>query len=146
MGKTDPGLTSTLGIRYAELSSTRAVATMPIEPRVLQPYGFLHGGATIALLETAASAAAGKLADLDRERPFGIDVHVRHRKSGTGGTATGVAELDRIEGSKQFWKVAAYDDGGDVLSEGMVVTKIVSLERLAEKERERAAAKGSERA
>lgn len=82
MEAADPGFITTLGIEYAELSSARAVATMPIDPRVLQPYGFLHGGATIALLETAASAAAGKLADLDRERPFGIDVHVRHRKSG----------------------------------------------------------------
>ncbi|BDE95625.1 PaaI family thioesterase [Raoultibacter timonensis] len=146
MEAADPGFITTLGIEYAELSSARAVATMPIDPRVLQPYGFLHGGATIALLETAASAAAGKLADLDRERPFGIDVHVRHRKSGKSGTATGVAELDRVEGSKQFWKVAAYDDEGDILSEGVVVTKIVSLERLAEKDRERAAAKASGRA
>ena len=42
--------------------------------------------------------------------------------------------------------MAAYDDEGDILSEGVVVTKIVSLERLAEKDRERAAAKASGRA
>lgn len=60
-----------------------------------------------------------------------------------------MAELDRIEpartgGVRQFWNVAAYDDEGDVVSEGVVVMRIVPLARLAEKERERAAARGQE--
>ena len=72
---------------------------------------------------------------------------VRHRKSGKEGMLRGVAELDRVETSghtgsvKQFWNVAAYDDVGDVVSDGVIVTKVVSLERLAQKERELAAAK-----
>lgn len=135
-----PGFSSTLGIEYTEESATRVVAVMPITPEILQPFGFVHGGATIALLESVASVGAEASVDLDCERPFGIEVTVRHRKSGTSGTLTGIAELDRVEGSKQFWTVAAYDDEGDVVSDGVIMTKIVSLERLAEKERERAAA------
>ena len=136
-----PGFSSTLGIEYTEVSPTRVVAAMPITPAILQPYGFVHGGATIALLESVASVGAEESVDLERERPFGIEVQVRHRKSGVSGMLRGVAVLDRIEGRKQFWAVAAYDDGGDVVSDGEIVTKIVSLERLAEKEREREAAK-----
>lgn len=114
---------------------------MPIAPAILQPFGFVHGGATIALLESVASVGAEESVDLERERPFGIEVQVRHRKSGVSGMLRGVAVLDRTEGRKQFWAVAAYDDEGDVVSDGEIVTKIVSLERLAEKEREREAAK-----
>lgn len=136
-----PGFTATLDIEYLEASATRVVAVMPITPDILQPFGFVHGGATIALLESVASVGAEMSVDIDRERPFGIDVHVRHKKSGVRGSLKGVAELARVEGSKQFWAVAAYDDEGDVVSDGTVITKIVSLERLAEKEREREAAK-----
>ncbi|MEQ3361760.1 PaaI family thioesterase [Raoultibacter massiliensis] len=137
----DSGFIAALGIEFTETSATRIVATMPITAAILQPHGFVHGGATIALLESVASAGAEQSVDLALERPFGIDVHVRHRKSGVSGTLTGVAELDRVERSKQYWRVTAFDDAGDVVSDGVIVTKIVSLARLAEKEREREAAK-----
>lgn len=114
---------------------------MPITPRILQPFGFVHGGATIALIETAASRGATLMADLETELPFGIESQIRHRKSGRQGFVRAVAKLDRCEKNKQFWNVAAYDDEGDVMSDGVFVTKIVSLERLAEIERRRAAEK-----
>lgn len=141
-------LNDTLHITITSSCKTRVEAEMPITPDLHQPFGFLHGGATIALLESAASRGAEENADFETERPFGVDVHVRHRKSGKAGLLRGVAELDRQETSersgavKQFWNVVAYDDEGDVVSEGVIVTKIVSLAYLASKERERAAAKG----
>lgn len=136
------GLTDLLDIRLVSVSAERVEATMPITPDVLQPFGFVHGGATIALLETAASAGVAFEVDLERERPFGVDVQVRHRKPGRAGMLRAVAELEREEpsrtgGVKQFWNVAAYDDEGDVVSEGVIMAKIVPLTRLAEKERER---------
>ncbi len=131
-------LTDTLGIEVVSADENRIEARMPITEEVYQPHGFLHGGATIALLETVASIGAEKRTDFERERPFGIDVHVRHCKGGKSGMLHGVAELDRLEGSKQFWNVTATDDEGDVVSKGVIVTKIVTLERLQEKARERA--------
>ena len=137
-------LTDLLGIEVVSANDDRVEAVMSVTPDLYQDHGFLHGGATISLLETAASVGAEHRTDFSCELPFGIDVHVRHRKSGKQGTLRGIAELDREEssragGRKQFWNVSAVDEEGDVVSEGVVVTKIVSLERLAEKERERAA-------
>ena len=106
-------LTDTLHIETVSADKRHVEATMPIVP------------------------------DFDKERPFGIDVQVRHRKSGKEGTLRGVADLDREEVSertgaiKQYWNVAAYDDAGDVVSDGVIMTKIVSLARLAQKEQER---------
>ena len=136
-------LTDTLRIETVSADKRHVEATMPIVPEVFQPHGYLHGGATIALLETEASIGTEQNTDFDKERPFGIDVQVRHRKSGKEGTLRGVADLDREEVSertgavKQYWNVAAYDDAGDVVSDGVIMTKIVSLARLAQKEQER---------
>lgn len=139
-------LTDTLHIEATDVCETRVEAVMPITSDLYQPHGYLHGGATIALLETVASIGTEQNTDFDNERPFGIDVHVRHRKSGKNGVLRGVAELDRQEpssagGVKQYWNVVAYDEDGDVVSDGVIMTKIVPLARLAQKEQERAAAR-----
>ncbi len=129
------GLISLLGIRFTEATPERCEAVMPITDAVLQPFGFVHGGATLALLETVASRAAELRADLETERPFGTRVDVRHRKSGRAGSVRGVAELERVEDVKQIWRVNAYDDEGDVMSTGTFETKIVTLAYLAERGR-----------
>lgn len=142
-------LTDLLCIETVSSDPNRVEVVMPITSEVFQPHGYLHGGATIALLETAASIGAEQNTDFDKERPFGIDVHVRHRRSGTSGTLRGVAVLDREETSertgavKQYWNVAAYDDEGNVVSDGAIMTKIVSLAYLDRRKRERASADGS---
>lgn len=131
------GFIDLLKIETIASDKNRVEMRMPITPELHQPFGFLHGGATITLLESAASMGAANNSDFEIERPFGIDVQVRHRKSGKDGFLRGVAELEKTEDGKQRWKVTAYDDAGDVVSDGIVITKIVSLERLEEKKRER---------
>ena len=136
------GLTGLLGIRFTEETPDRCEAVMPITDAVLQPFGLVHGGATLSLLETVASRAAELRADLETERPFGTRVDARHLKPGRAGSIRGVAEIDHVEGVKQVWRVTAYDDEGDVMSAGTFETKIVTLERLAQREAARKAAQG----
>ncbi len=130
------GLVATLGIRITQALPDYVEGYMPITPAIQQPFGYVHGGATLSLLETVASLGGIIRADLSNERPFGTVVNVRHRKSGKAGEVRGVAKLERIEGAKQFWHVCAFDDAGDVMSEGTVEVKTVSLERLAQKQEE----------
>jgi 1,4-dihydroxy-2-naphthoyl-CoA hydrolase len=134
----DSGLLKTLGMKIVEENPICVRIDMPITDAVKQPFGFLHGGATISLLESTASRAAELNADLEIELPFGVDVHVRHRKSGTEGVVHGVAALDHEEdlgerGRKQVWNVAAHDDAGDLLSEGVIITQVVPLAYLAKR-------------
>lgn len=136
--KQEAGLVEQLHMEVVISEKEYVEMQMPITANVLQPFGFLHGGATIALLESAASLGAANNTDFEKELPFGVDVRVRHRKSGKlGGTLRGVANLDRVEGTKWFWCVVAYDDDGDIISEGEILTKIVSLEYLKQKEAQR---------
>ena len=119
-----------LGITFPEASATFVRAELPITDAIRQPYGFVHGGATLTLLEAAASLGAESHTDLSRELPFGVNVNVTHRKSGVDGTLHGEAAFDREETSskgyrKLFWNVCARDDAGDVISEGTVMCMIV---------------------
>jgi len=137
------GFAAEMDFDFVVDTADRVEVIMPITPRVTQPFGFVHGGVTIALLESAASRAAEHRANLETERPFGIEANIRHWKSGKQGSVRGVAEFDHEEGNTQFWNETAYDDEGDVMSSGTFKTKIVTLERLAEKERKRAEAKAA---
>ena len=106
----------------------------------------MHGGATIALLESVASAGGEFACDLETEQPFGVEVNIRHKKSGKAGDLRGVATLaervpSRRAGYKLIWNVAAYDDEGDVISDGTIVVKVVPKTYLAQKAAEREAAR-----
>ena len=132
------GLNKTLNVEFLVAEPDCVEARMPIGPHITQPFGLVHGGATIALLESAASLGAGLRCNLEKEQPFGVDVHVRHRKSGRAGYVRGVAQYDHDEpsygragGIKQYWTVTAYDDAGDVMSEGTIIVKVVERARLA---------------
>lgn len=134
-------LVDTLGITYRAITPQRVEVMFEVTPALTQPHGYLHGGATLALLETAASRGAEQWADLAIERPFGVDISVRHRHSAqVGDRVYGVATLDReepskVSGRKQFWNVEAHLENGTTVSSGVMEIKIVSLARLEEKKR-----------
>ncbi len=124
------GLNELLKIEFTTITPTHVEAQLPITDDVRQMHGFVHGGATLTLLESVASQGAEVCADHSRELPFGLNVNVTHHKSGVDGMLHGVATLNREEKSskgyrKQFWDVAAYNDAGDVLSDGSVLCLIV---------------------
>lgn len=90
-------LLDTLGITTVSVSADRVEMRMPVRPEIYQPHGFLHGGATIALLESCASRAAEERTDFDKELIFGLETTIRHKKARKDGMITGVAELEREE-------------------------------------------------
>lgn len=132
-------LIETLGITFRDVTPKRVEAMFVVAPELTQPHGFLHGGATLALLETVASRGAEQWTDLATERPFGVDISVRHRHPAqVGDRVYGCATLDReepssVSGRKQFWNVEAYLENGTIVSSGTMMIKIVPLTRLAEK-------------
>ncbi len=125
-----------LQIKITHASKTEAEATMPIVDKIRQPYGFVHGGATLSLLESVAGACVIQYVDFSRERPFGVGLSIRHVKSGESGMLRATATLDRIDGNKYYLTTTAYDDDGDVVSTGTFAYKVVSLERLRQKQEE----------
>ncbi|MDA7028055.1 hotdog fold thioesterase [Bacillus sp. CLL-7-23] len=84
-------LLEALGIEISECSKQRCVAVMPVDERTRQPFGYLHGGASVALAETVASLAAYQYIDPKRQACFGLEINANHIKSVKEGTVQAVA-------------------------------------------------------
>ena len=105
-------LASTLGIEITELTPTRVVATMPVDDRTRQPFGILHGGASVALAETVASIAGTLNVDLNLFNVVGVEINANHIKAKSEGVVTGTATPIHVGRSTQVWQVMIVDEKG----------------------------------
>ena len=104
------GLNEKMGVELVEVSPERVVATMPVEGNT-QPYGLLHGGASVALAESLGSIGAG-LHGMPDKVPVGVDFHLGHHRSATSGRVTGVATPAHLGRSSATWEVVITDERG----------------------------------
>ena len=104
------GLADTLGIDVVELSATRVVATMPVDQRTRQPFGILHGGASLALAETVASL--GATANIDRQEfvAVGLEINANHLRAMQDGVVTATATPIHIGRTTQVWDIRIVDE------------------------------------
>jgi uncharacterized protein (TIGR00369 family) len=104
------GLGDTLGIEILELTASRVVATMPVDQRTRQPFGILHGGASVALAETVASLGAVLNVDLDRATAVGLEINANHLRAKRDGTVRATAVPLHVGRSTQVWEVRIVDE------------------------------------
>jgi uncharacterized protein (TIGR00369 family) len=102
-------LLKTLGIELVEAGPDRVVATMPVGPPVHQPFGYLHGGASVALAETVASIG-GTLAAPAGAGAFGLEINANHVRPMREGTLRAVATPLHIGRSTQVWNIRITDE------------------------------------
>ncbi|MBS4173928.1 hotdog fold thioesterase [Bacillus sp. FJAT-49736] len=103
-------LIEALGIEMIELQEGKVVATMPVNENTRQPFGYLHGGASVALAETVASVGAANLIDLETEICFGLEINANHIRSKRDGKVTAVAEVVHKGKSTQVWQIQIKDE------------------------------------
>jgi 1,4-dihydroxy-2-naphthoyl-CoA hydrolase len=99
-----------IGIVFTEVGDDYLRATMPVDARTHQPYGLLHGGASVALAETLGSAAGMMLVDPAREIVVGIEINANHVRGVKSGTVTGTARAVHIGRSTQVWEIRIEDE------------------------------------
>lgn len=103
-------LSERMGVEIVELSTERVVATMPVEGNT-QPYGLLHGGASVVLAETLGSVGSALHAHPDRF-PVGVDINATHHRSATRGVVTGVATPLHLGRTMASWEIVISDEDG----------------------------------
>ena len=103
-------LVERMGIRLAEVSARRVVATMPVSGNT-QPYGLLHGGASCVLAETIGSLAAALHAGPERIA-VGIDINATHHRGATSGLVTGVATMLHGGSTLTSYEIVITDERG----------------------------------
>jgi len=104
------GLADTLGVELVELSPTRVVATMPVDHRTLQPFGILHGGASIALAETVASLGATANVDRAQFLAMGLEINANHLRAKSEGVVTATATPVHVGRTTHVWDVRITDE------------------------------------
>src|ERR1044071_6218946 len=110
LGAGGPTLADRLGVTLLEASIERIVATMPVEGNT-QPYGLLHGGASVVLAETLGSLGSALHAQPDR-LSVGIDINATHHRAATSGTVTGVATPLHLGRTMASYEVIVSDERG----------------------------------
>ena len=105
-------LLTTLGIEILEATKERVVARMPVGPRVHQPFGLLHGGASVALAETVASTAAWMNVDQATQIVVGVEINANHLRAKREGVVTATATALHVGGRTQVWDVRIADEEG----------------------------------
>ena len=103
------GLLETLEMDVVEATKERVVVTMPVTPRHLQPRGYLHGGASLALAETAASVGASLNAPSGMAA-FGQELNANHLRAVQDGLLTATATPLHVGRTSQVWQIFIRDE------------------------------------
>ncbi|MES1046536.1 hotdog fold thioesterase [Heyndrickxia oleronia] len=103
-------LIAALGMEFLEVGQGKVIATMPVDERTRQPFGYLHGGASVALAETVASVGAAAIIDSEKEICFGLEINANHIRSKRDGIVTATAEVVHQGKSTQVWDIKIKDE------------------------------------
>lgn len=109
------GMASTLGIELVELTEARVVATMPVDDRTRQPFGILHGGASVALAETVASLGAAARVDRERYIAVGQEINANHLRPKSDGIVRATAVPIHSGRTSQVWSIEIVDEDGKLV-------------------------------
>ncbi|MBI5563311.1 MAG: hotdog fold thioesterase [Chloroflexi bacterium] len=104
-----------LAIEFVAAGEDFVSARMPVDTRTIQPYGLLHGGASVALAETLGSMAASCCVDPAKKMVVGLEINANHVRGVRSGFVTGTARPIHLGGSTQVWDIRIVDERGKLV-------------------------------
>ena len=120
-------LNQKMGIELLEISPERVVATMPVEGNT-QPYGLLHGGASVVLAETLGSVGSALHAMPDK-LSVGVDINATHHRAATSGIVTGTATAIHLGRSSASYEVVITDEQGRRLCTSRITCALMPAQK-----------------
>ena len=99
-----------LGIEFTEIGPDFLRARMPVDGRTRQPFGILHGGASVALAETLGSIGAALVIDRAKQRCVGQEINANHIRAATEGYVIGTARPVHIGRRSHVWEIHIHDE------------------------------------
>lgn len=109
------GMATAIGIEILELTCERVTATMPVDDRTRQPFGILHGGASMALAETVASIGATACIDRERFMAVGQEINGNHIRGKSDGIVTAVATPLHVGRRSHVWSIRITDEQDNLI-------------------------------
>lgn len=124
-------MVGTLGIEITEIGDDFLRGTLPVDRRTRQPFGLLHGGASVVLAETLGSLAAFlTLPDPQRQQAVGLEINANHLRAVRSGLVTGTARAEHLGRTTQVWSIRIVDERDRAVCVSRLTMAIV--ERVAE--------------
>ena len=122
-------LMETLEIVYTDAGEGFLEAKMPVNPRVHQPMGLLHGGATVALAESVGSAASLMFVNPELQEVRGIEISANHLRSKRDCIVTGTARIIHQGRSLHLWEIKVTDEQGKLISLCKITNMVLPRKR-----------------
>jgi 1,4-dihydroxy-2-naphthoyl-CoA hydrolase len=114
-----------LEIEFTEITPDSLSARMPVNEKTRQPYGILHGGASVVLAETLGSVASNLVINSDKYIGVGLEVNANHLRPVKSGFVTGVCSPIHIGGKTHVWDIKLYDDRGKMTCVSRLTVAII---------------------
>ena len=104
-----------IAIEFTAIGADHMEARMPVDARTHQPFGLLHGGASVALAETLGSMAASCCVDMDRQFCVGLEINANHIRSVKDGFVTGITKPLHIGKKTQVWEIRILNENKELV-------------------------------
>jgi uncharacterized protein (TIGR00369 family) len=117
---------ASIPMRFEEVSKERVVMTMEVTPRLHQPFGILHGGASLVLAESAASVGAG-LNCAPGMVAVGQEINANHLRPKSEGAVRAVAVPLHVGRTSQVWSIEIRDDKGKLVCVSRCTLAVVPM-------------------
>ncbi|WP_115560918.1 hotdog fold thioesterase [Xanthomonas arboricola] len=101
-----------LGIVFTQAGDDWLRATMPVDTRTKQPFGLLHGGASVVLAETLGSSAGNLCVEMTTQMCVGLEINANHLRASTEGLVTGTARAVHVGRSTHVWDIVIENPAG----------------------------------
>lgn len=119
-----------LGMEITEIGDDFLRGTMPVDHRTHQPYGILHGGASVALAETLGSLAAAFCTDREHFKTVGMEINANHIRPVRAGIVTGTARAVHLGRKSQVWEIKIVSEDGKLVNISRLTTLAIPNEGL----------------
>ena len=123
------GLHGHLGMEVVDCGDDWLRMRMPVDDRTRQPYGRLHGGASVALAETVASIAANLCIDPEKGVAVGQEINANHVRPAFDGWVYGTAQPEALGRGSQVWSIRIEDEGGRLVCISRFTVAVIARER-----------------
>lgn len=118
-------LGKTLDIIFTDVTEETLTATMPVTPKVHQPYGIMHGGASCVLAETLGSTLSVLNVDTEKFAPVGTNINSNHLRSKKSGLVTGTARFIRKGRTMHVSEIEIRDEKGELINHTTMTNNII---------------------
>lgn len=126
----DKYMTKLLEIKAIEINDDNIIATMPITDNVRQPFGILHGGASVVLAESIGSVASNLIIDTEKYAGVGLDINANHIRSASKGLLTATCSALHIGKTTHVWDIKMHDDNSKLICISRLTVAIIEKSRV----------------